>query len=626
MNYQESRDYIKDAEKYGAVLGLSNIRELAGRLGNPQDALSVIHVAGTNGKGSVIAYLYQTLQLTGRKVGRYISPTLFSYRERMEINQTPVSREQFADLMTRVKKAAEEMVRDGLTHPTPFELETAAAFLFFKEEKCDLVLLEVGMGGSLDATNIVEKPFLSVLASISMDHMAYLGGTLYEIAEKKAGIIKKGCPMITIKQQPEAEKAIRAACREKQVPFREADPSEAEVITAGIEEQTFRYKGEEYTIRLGGAYQKENACLALAALEILSENGICTTVDERKKGLYQTRWKGRFTVLSREPLFIVDGAHNPAGADMLARTISQHFQGKKIYFITGMFADKDYSYVMQKMCPFAEKILTIQTPDNPRALSAKELAECARKYHPDVTAMPEIGAAVNKAYELAGKEDVILAFGSLSFISAICDAAEKRKSRPEPGEKEDTMDLQECRKRIDSIDDEIVRLFEERMKVSEEIARFKIQTGKKVMDPQREREKLEAVRKKAHGPLNELGAREVFRQIMAVSRKRQYQMLTENGIKEPVEYRFVDRLPLRDVTVVFQGVEGAYSSAAMREYFPEEIESYHVKTWRDAMEEVSQGRADYAVLPIENSTAGAVGDIYDLLMEYNLYIVGEQII
>lgn len=188
------------------------------------------------------------------------------------------------------------------------------------------------------------------------------------------------------------------------------------------------------------------------------------------------------------------------------------------------------------------------------------------------------------------------------------------------------IDLLDCRKEIDEIDDQIIRLFEKRMKVCEDVAEYKITTGKKVLDPERERAKILALREKAHGEFNTLGAQELFQQIMAISRKRQYQLLTEHGVEDERDYELVERLPLENVNVVFQGVEGAYSYAAMRAYFGKNINSYHVKTWRDAMEEVSGGKADYAVLPIENSTAGIVADIYDLLTEYSLFIVGEQII
>ena len=427
MNYQESRKYIEDSQKYGSVLGLDNMRELMGRLGNPQDKLKIIHVAGTNGKGSVIAYLYTVLREAGYKVGRYISPALYSYRERMEVSGEAVSREDFAICLSRTAQAISQMTEEGLPHPTPFEIETAVAFLFFEMKKCELVLLEVGMGGSLDATNIIKTPVLSVLASISIDHIGFLGNTLGEIAKTKAGIIKKGCPMITIHQKAEAENAIKDVCGICGVPFREADGNQALVIEESPEGQSFRYEGEEYRISLGGVYQKENAVLAIETLKMLSEIGFPTTEEQRKDGLFRTRWNGRFTVLSREPLFIVDGAHNPAAAEKMASSIRHYFDGKKIYFIIGMFRDKDYREVLSKTCPYAEKIFTIEAPDNPRALPAEELALAAREFHRDVQAMKSVEEAVETAYSLAGEEDVILAFGSLSFIGVLSETVEKRK-------------------------------------------------------------------------------------------------------------------------------------------------------------------------------------------------------
>ena len=427
MNYQESRKYIEDSQKYGSVLGLDNMRELMGRLGNPQDKLKIIHVAGTNGKGSVIAYLYTVLSEAGYRVGRYISPALYSYRERMEVSGEAVSREDFAICLSRTAQAISQMTEEGLPHPTPFEIETAVAFLFFEMKKCELVLLEVGMGGSLDATNIIKTPVLSVLASISIDHIGFLGNTLGEIAKTKAGIIKKGCPMITIHQKAEAENAIKDVCGICGVPFREADGNQALVIEESPEGQSFRYEGEEYRISLGGVYQKENAVLAIETLKMLSEIGFPTIEEQRKEGLFRTRWNGRFTVLSREPLFIVDGAHNPAAAEKMASSIRHYFDGKKIYFIIGMFRDKDYREVLSKTCPYAEKIFTIEAPDNPRALPAEELALAAREFHRDVQAMKSVEEAVETAYSLAGEEDVILAFGSLSFIGVLSETVEKRK-------------------------------------------------------------------------------------------------------------------------------------------------------------------------------------------------------
>ena len=232
MNYEESRAYIRAAElKKGIVLGLENMRELMRRLGDPQDELKYVHVAGTNGKGSVIAYLYSALSGAGYRVGRYISPAVYSYRERMEVNGEPVSREKFAAYVTRIAEVIDEIVKEGKPHPSVFEIETAAAFLYFRDEKCDLVLMEVGMGGDLDATNIISTTVLSILVSISMDHTAFLGNTLGEIAEKKAGIIKPNSHMVTVKQQPEAEAVIRRICAEQNVPYEAADQDSAEVAS-----------------------------------------------------------------------------------------------------------------------------------------------------------------------------------------------------------------------------------------------------------------------------------------------------------------------------------------------------------------------------------------------------------
>lgn len=260
-----------------------------------------------------------------------------------------------------------------------------------------------------------------------MDHMAFLGDTLGEIAEKKAGIIKKGCPMITAVQMPEAKKVIMSVCEKQNTVFREADKEEAELLSESPLGQRFSYKGEEYDISLAGVCQKENAVLALEAAAVLQEQGVNISAENKKTGLMKTCWNGRFTVIHQKPLMIVDGAHNPGAADVLAESIRHYFSGKTIYYIMGMFRDKDYDQVIQKTYAFAKKIYTIEAPDNPRALPAKELAEAAGKYHPHVKAMETIDAAVKEAFEEAGEEDVILAFGSLSFIGDITRIVKERK-------------------------------------------------------------------------------------------------------------------------------------------------------------------------------------------------------
>ena len=420
MDYQQSSAYIRDAEQYaGGALDLTNIKELMKRLGNPQDQLKYIHVAGTNGKGSVIAYLYTTLTKAGYHVGRYISPSVYSYREKIETEGKPISREKFAEQTTRVAAVIEEMTAEGLAHPTPFEIETAVAFLFFAEEKCDPVILEVGMGGITDATNLITTTELAVLVPISMDHQSFLGNTISEIAEKKAGIIKPGSSVVTIGQETEALEVIKKTGAEAGTDVCVADVSEAEVLEADFTGQRFCYKGEEYALSLAGSYQTENAVLALEALRILDERGYHTTLEQRKEGLWATRWNGRLTIIHKDPLFIVDGAHNPAAADMLEDSVRKYFKDRRLFFIMGVFKDKDYPYIIRKLCPYAEQILAIETPDNPRALPAEELAEAIRPYNANVRAEKNISRAVEELFEMAGKDDVILSFGSLSFIGEI---------------------------------------------------------------------------------------------------------------------------------------------------------------------------------------------------------------
>ena len=255
MNYKESRLYIEHAQKYGSVLGLNNMEVMMERLGNPQDELQFIHVAGTNGKGSVLAYVSTVLKEAGYQVGRYVSPTLFSYLERIEINGEPVSEEIFAAQMTKVAKVVTEMVKEGLAHPTPFEIETAVAFLCFKELRCQIVALETGMGGLLDATNLITTTQIAVLTSISMDHMGFLGNTLAEIARNKAGIIKPGCHVVTTRQKPEAMTVVEGTARRFKVPVHVADKEDALVEESSCFGQKFLYGEEEYEISMAGVYQ-----------------------------------------------------------------------------------------------------------------------------------------------------------------------------------------------------------------------------------------------------------------------------------------------------------------------------------------------------------------------------------
>lgn len=418
MNYTEARAYVDEIGKAGSIFGLETMTRLLELLGNPQDQLKFIHVAGTNGKGSVLAYLSSVLGEAGFRTGRYISPTLFSYRERIQVNGVYISEDDFARLMTRVADAMEEMKRQGSALPTAFEAETAVSFLYFCEQNCDLVLLEVGLGGRTDATNVVTTTVLSVLASISMDHTAVLGNTLGEIAWNKAGILKDGVPAVSAIQETEAADVIRREAEMHRCELRFVDPDRITHVEYGVEQQHFSYGGyENLVITLAGRHQIGNAALAVEAVLALKRQGYEISEKAVRDGFLKTQWKGRFSVIAREPYVILDGAHNPDAARVLRSSVEEYFPDRKKYFIFGVFADKEYDKIIDITADLAQHIVTVQTPGNPRALPAEKLAEAVRRKNPSVEAAADISEAARICRKLAGKDDVILVFGSLSFLA-----------------------------------------------------------------------------------------------------------------------------------------------------------------------------------------------------------------
>lgn len=417
MNYAEARVYLDEVSKYGSVLGLESMRELLHRLGNPQNDLKFIHISGTNGKGSVLAYLSTILTGAGYRTGRYISPTLFSYRERIQVDGAYIEREALARHVTAIAAAAESMKADGLAGPTVFEIETALAFLYFRERGCDIVTLETGMGGLTDATNVITTTVLEVIASISMDHMDVLGDTLEKIARQKAGIIKPHTRVASACQRPEAARVIEEVCRQQDCACRTVDPAKITDVTYGVARQTFSYKDwKDVEVCLAGSYQILNAALALEAVESLRELGYALSDEQVRKGLGDTRWRGRFTLLQSDPAVVIDGAHNPGAAEELRRSLELYFPGKKLYFVQGMFRDKDYRQVIALTAPLAEHIITVETPNNPRALPAEELRQAVAEVNPSAESAPSVAEGVAKALALAGKEDAVIIFGSLSFL------------------------------------------------------------------------------------------------------------------------------------------------------------------------------------------------------------------
>lgn len=420
MNYEEARVYLAQVSKYGSVLGLENMKELLGRLGNPQDELKFIHISGTNGKGSLLAYLSTILSGAGYKTGRYLSPTLFSYRERIQVDGEVIDRASLARHVTSVAKAAEEMKAEGKGCPTVFEVETALSFLYFKEQKCDMVVLETGFGGLTDATNIVKTTVLEVITSIGLDHLEILGNTLEEIAVNKAGIIKEGTAVVSARQEEEAARVIEAACEEKKASLSIVDPACIRDVVYGWEKQQFSYKEwDKVTISLAGSYQIINAALALEAVMALQKLGYALPREKVYEGFQNTTWKGRFSPIHKKPLVILDGAHNPAAAKVFRESVELYFKNQDIYYIFGVFKDKDYPEVIRRTAPLAKHIITVETPDNPRALPAAELAEAVRKVNPSVEAADSIEEAVGKSFALAKENDVIIAFGSLSFLGRV---------------------------------------------------------------------------------------------------------------------------------------------------------------------------------------------------------------
>lgn len=423
LNEKETEDYIRKIQKSGSILGLESIRELMGELEEVQNELSVIHVAGTNGKGSVCAMLESVLTEAGYQVGKYTSPAVFQPEECYRINRKNINRQEFVEVISRVKAACDRMIERGLAQPTVFEVETAAAFLYFYQKNCDIVILETGMGGATDATNIIRKSLVSVLTSVSRDHMGFLGETLEEIAKVKAGIIKKEGNVVAGAVTDEVREVVDEVCRECKASVVYTDIRQVENVRITDRRLCFHHAQlGEIKLKLMGKYQVQNALCAIEVIQQLVKQGYHISAEQLKQGLEQTEWEGRFSCLCQEPLFIMDGAHNEAAAQELRETLEMGFTKCKIIYIIGVLADKEHEKMLRCMLPLAEKVFTI-TPHNPRAMAGEELAKEARKYHRDVTFVPKIEEAVELALEAAKKEKgMVLAFGSLSYLGEVKNA------------------------------------------------------------------------------------------------------------------------------------------------------------------------------------------------------------
>lgn len=433
MNYIS---LIEELKKRGSVPGLDAIEGLLEELGHPEDKLKIVHIAGTNGKGSIFAYLSSILIAAGFKVGRYISPTISYYEERFQINGEYITKDELARLYNIVEEAMKrEEEKTGLK-PTLFEVETAISFLYFKEEKVDYALIEVGMGGRMDATNVIRHPELTVISSISYDHQAFLGDTLEEIAWQKAGIIKESCPVVLSENSDEVCKVIEQEATKKKVKCIEIKPTDYEVLSETPYGSTFLWKEQRYETKLPGRHQVSNAVTALAASEYLfrkdyeknnARKAIAEELDEmnvksaQQGGIIRTCWPGRLEVLKKEPLFYRDGAHNPDGAKKLAAFLQKYFTNKKIIYILGVLKDKEYKKMLRYLMPMAKEVYVFK-PKNERGLSAQILADTIKEVADvSVTIESDVNAAVFRALDTAKPDDVLVACGSLSFMEEMED-------------------------------------------------------------------------------------------------------------------------------------------------------------------------------------------------------------
>lgn len=415
MDYLEARAFLKEKEALGSVYGLSVMRELLKRLGNPERKFPAIHVAGTNGKGSVIAFTASILKQAGFRVGCYTSPAVFAYEEIIRIGDTFIPKEAVARLIDRIREAAEAMVGDGFSHPTVFEMETAMAFCYFAEQKCELACIECGLGGREDATNVIENPVCVAFSSISRDHMGLLGDSLSEIGEAKAGIIKAGSHVVSRPQEPEVREVIERAAREKGCSIRFCKDWEPDQK----EDSDFSY-GDYRNLKLGlfGLYQQENAALALEIIESLREAGYAIPEEAVQIGLSQAKWPGRLQKVADRPDFYLDGAHNEDACRKLAQSVKFYFTNRKICYIMGVFRDKEYEKMLEIMAPYAKSLITVTAP-GVRGLDGGELARAGKKWYPDVCFAADYEEAVEIARKKMGPEGLVLAFGSLSYLGEI---------------------------------------------------------------------------------------------------------------------------------------------------------------------------------------------------------------
>ena len=409
MTDMEAVELIHQRAWVGQKPGLERIRRLLGRLGNPQEKLKFVHIAGSNGKGSTAAMLASVLSAAGVKTGLYTSPHLWRFHERFQVDGVPIPGDELVEIAVQVLAAAED--------ETEFELMTAIGMVHFLRSKCDIVVLETGLGGRLDSTNIIPPPEAAVITHIGLEHTELLGDTLDKIAAEKAGIIKEGCSVVLYEQGFDLYGLFEEICRFRY--SRLALAGSPVVLSSGLEGQTFTYRGSgPYHIALLGEHQISNAAVVLETVKVLRQRGWEISEEALVRGLEEARWPGRLELAWYSPNVILDGGHNPQCMEALARSLRGLYPEKKLLFLTGVLADKDYPAMMGELLPLAKEFFTI-TPDSPRAMSAQELADYLRGRGGRAAPCGTVREALDQVLAAAEPQDVVCVTGSLYMIGEV---------------------------------------------------------------------------------------------------------------------------------------------------------------------------------------------------------------
>lgn len=436
MNYQDALNYIHGTYQFGKKLGLENMQDLLHKLGNPQDSLKIIHVAGTNGKGSVCSFLAQILTEAGFSVGLFTSPYLERFNERIRLTGEEIADDELARHTCIVKEKIEAMIEEGRHQPSEFEVVTAIAFSYYAEKMPDFLILEVGLGGRLDATNAITSPVLSIITSIGMDHTQYLGNTLTEIAKEKAGIIKPHVPVLVYPQDHEVESVIAEIAREKSAPYLQLDPDGIKILERSFSGQIVKFKELPDTpllISLLGEYQGMNAYVAFQGMKALMNYDVLNLTDGTleqsvKNGLRKTLWAGRMEILGVKPLILIDGAHNQQAGETLVKSVFQLFPGRKITLLFGMLNDKDIKGFVETILPLADKVV-LTKPFGPRAAHPRELKVYFESRTDEIHIKPSVERAIDLSLEHTNPEDLLVIAGSLYLIGEARTYLKKRLNK-----------------------------------------------------------------------------------------------------------------------------------------------------------------------------------------------------